>query len=65
MGGGAKAHLLTAFASEGRERHGIDDPFGGPLAAYRSTYEELDREVRRALDRLVVPRGPDAGPPTP
>lgn len=63
MGGGSKAHLLTAFASEGRARHGIDDPFGGPLAAYRSTYEELDREVRRALDRLVVPRGPDASPP--
>ena len=62
MGGASKAHLLTAFASEGRARHGIEDPFGGPLAAYRSTYEELEREVRRALDRLVASRGPDTGP---
>lgn len=60
LGGAAKAHLLTAFASEGRTQRGIEDPYGGALSAYRVTYEELDREIRRALDRLGAARGPDA-----
>lgn len=59
LGGAGKAHLLTAFASEGRSQQPIEDPFGGPLSAYRVTFEELDREIRRALDRLGAPRGPD------
>jgi protein-tyrosine-phosphatase len=53
LGGGAKAFLLTDFASHGESARGVADPFGGDLAAYRATYAELDREVRRALDRLV------------
>lgn len=60
LGGRSKAHLLTAFASEGRSRQNIEDPFGGPLAAYRATYDELDRDIRRALDRLGATHGPDA-----
>ncbi len=60
LGGRGKSQLLTAFASEGRSRQNIEDPFGGPLSAYRATYEELDREIRRALDRLGATRGPDA-----
>lgn len=62
MGGGSKAHLLAAFASEGKAQRGIDDPFGGPLSAYRATYEDLDREIRRAFDRLGAARGPDVNP---
>lgn len=53
LGGAGKAFLLTDFASHGERTGGVADPFGGDLAAYRDTYEELEREVRRALDRLV------------
>lgn len=53
LGGAGKAFLLTEFASHGGHARGVADPFGGDLAAYRLTFAELDREVRRALDRLV------------
>jgi protein-tyrosine-phosphatase len=53
LGGGPKAFLLTDFASNGEDARGVADPFGGDLAAYRTTFAELEREVRRALDRLV------------
>ncbi|GJG88635.1 protein-tyrosine-phosphatase [Gemmatimonadetes bacterium T265] len=59
LGGAGKAHLLAGFASEGRSQRGIEDPFGGPLSAYRVTFDDLDREIRRALDRLGAARGPD------
>lgn len=52
LGGGAKAHLLSAYASDGRSQQGIEDPYGGPLTAYRATFEELDQKIRRVLDRL-------------
>ena len=53
LGGAGKAHLLTAFASNGVDVSSIEDPFGGDLAAYRATFEQLDREIRMAFDRLV------------
>jgi protein-tyrosine-phosphatase len=53
LGGTSKAHLLTAFASHGQGASSIEDPFGGDLAAYRGTYEQLDREIRATFDRLV------------
>lgn len=52
LGGGAKAHLLSSFATDGRSQEGIEDPYGGPLTAYRSTFEQLDGKIRRVLDRL-------------
>ena len=53
LGGASKAHLLTAFASNGAAASSIEDPFGGDLTAYRATFEQLDREIRAAFDRLV------------
>ncbi len=53
LGGAGKSFLLTDFASHGERNRGVADPFGGDLAAYRETYDELNAEVRRALDRLV------------
>ena len=53
LGGTSKGHLLTAFASHGQEASSIEDPFGGDLAAYRATFEQLDREIRATFDRLV------------
>ena len=59
FGGGRKSHLLTSFASHGRIDRGISDPIGGELDVYRATVEELDREIRRAFDRIVAERTPD------
>lgn len=58
LGGAGKAFLLTDFASHGERTRGVADPFGGDLAAYRETFEELDGEVRRALARLVPSGAP-------
>ena len=38
----------------------ISDPIGGELEVYRATADELEREIRRVLDRLAAERGPDA-----
>ena len=53
LGASSKAHLLTAFASHGAIAGSIEDPFGGDLAGYRATFEQLDREIRATFDRLV------------
>jgi protein-tyrosine-phosphatase len=53
LGGGGKAALLTAFASRGRSEHPVNDPMGGDLHAYRATVDELEREVRLVVDRLL------------
>ena len=49
LGGAGKSFLLTDFASNGERVRGVADPFGGDLSAYRVTFAELEREVRRAL----------------
>lgn len=59
LGGEGKAHLLAQYASRGTPR-AINDPFGGDLTMYRSTYEELDREIRLAIDRATAERTSDA-----
>jgi protein-tyrosine-phosphatase len=53
--------LLTDFASHGANARTVSDPFGGDLEMYRATYDELDREIRRAFDRLVPQSAPPAG----
>ena len=63
LGGSGKSWLLTDYASHGGDPRSVSDPFGGDLATYRATYEELEAEIRRALDRLVGSRaGPAAEP---
>lgn len=56
MGAKGKAHLLTAYASGGTEERPINDPFGGDLEIYRSTFAELEEAIGRALDRLMSER---------
>lgn len=48
---GAKAHLLAQFTS-GSEARAIPDPFGSGLAAYRATFEELERALGGLLERI-------------
>lgn len=62
LGGAGKSFLLTDFASNGSSARAVSDPFGGDLETYRGTYEELEREIRRAFDRLVSQGVPPGGP---
>ncbi len=62
LGGRGKAYLLTDYASPDQTEGGgraIPDPFGGGLDAYREAFDELETEVRRAFDGIVVGRGLD------
>ncbi len=61
LGGAGRAWLLTDYASHGGDARPVSDPFGGELATYRATYEELETEIRRAFDRLVASRAGPAG----
>ncbi len=56
LGGGDKAYLLTTYSSRGAENRAVSDPFGGDLEVYRAAVEELDGEIRRAVDRLAGER---------
>ncbi len=49
----ARVHLLAGFASFDGKNLPIQDPFGGDLAAYRETADELERELAGLLDRIV------------
>lgn len=57
LGGEGKAFLLSDYASRGGSRAPVSDPFGGDLDVYRSTWAELDRQVRLVLDRIRAERG--------
>lgn len=59
LGGGGKAHTLASFASHGRLDRAISDPIGAELEVYRATYVELEREIRRALERVTAERSSD------
>ena len=58
LGARGKAFLLTSYATHGSSNRAVGDPFGGELEAYRETYVELEREIRRALDRLAAGQTP-------
>ena len=58
LGGKGKTYLLTSYGSRGACDRPIGDPFGGELDLYRETYDELEREIRRAFDRLAAERRP-------
>lgn len=52
LGGDGKTHLLTDFAERSRAGRPVEDPFGGNLAQYRETADELSGLVRALLERL-------------
>lgn len=56
LGGTGRAHLLTGYA--GGAGRPVSDPFGGDLDVYRTTYEELEREIAAILDKVVQQRAP-------
>jgi protein arginine phosphatase len=60
LGGAGKAYLLSDFASHGKSVRPISDPIGAELDVYRLTADELEEEIRRAMDRLVAERSSSA-----
>ena len=58
LGGKGRTYLLTSYASRGATDRPISDPIGGELDVYRETADELEREIRRAFDRLAAERAP-------
>lgn len=56
LGGEDKVELLTRFASRGEVERSVSDPFGAGLEIYRRTFDELEVEIGRALDRLAAER---------
>jgi protein-tyrosine-phosphatase len=61
LGGAGKSFRLTDFAAATGQGGDVGDPFGGDLATYRATHEELERAVRRALERLASSAATDEG----
>ena len=57
LGAGDRAHLLTDFAANDAAGRAVSDPFGGDLAVYRDTFDQLEAEIGRALDRLALQLG--------
>jgi protein-tyrosine phosphatase len=60
LGGAGRAYLLSDFASHGKSSRAISDPIGAELDVYRATADELEEEIRRALDRITAERGSGA-----
>jgi protein-tyrosine-phosphatase len=57
LGGEGKAFLLSDYASHGQSKRAISDPIGAELDVYRATADELEDEIRRAIDRITAERG--------
>ena len=54
MGGQGKAHLLSAFATNGESARPVSDPIGGDITIYRDTFDELHALIGRAFDRIAA-----------
>lgn len=57
LGGLGRTFLLTGFVQPDHARP-VSDPFGGDLAVYRATFDELEQEVGAVLDRVAADRAP-------
>ncbi len=54
LGGAGRAYLLAEYGSHGASMRSITDPIGAELDVYRATADELEVEIRRALDRIAA-----------
>jgi protein-tyrosine-phosphatase len=52
LGGEPRVHVLGEFAGREGDAAEVSDPFGGDLAIYRQTCEELDLLIAAVVDRL-------------
>src|SRR5512140_1386 len=53
LGGAGRAHLLGSYAGRKGREATVEDPFGGDLREYRTTYEQLDALLTDVVDRLL------------
>ncbi len=61
LGGQGKAYLLGEFAGRTPDTAQVDDPFGGDLEEYRSTFGRLEALLADAVKRIAEPQA-DANP---
>lgn len=65
LGGAGRSYLLGAYAGRKGNDAIVEDPFGGDLREYRSTYEQLDALITDVLERLVRDHGEPTTPAEP
>lgn len=53
LGGEGKTFLLDDFATNGKSALGVPDPFGQHLTAYRSSADDIERQVALAVERIA------------
>ena len=58
LGGAGKSFLLTEYPTPGASGRAVSDPMGGELDIYRTTADELEREIRRVFDRMAAEQVP-------
>ena len=58
LGGAGKSFLLTGYPGAGAAARAVDDPMGGELDVYRTTADELEREIRRVFDQMTAEHVP-------
>lgn len=57
LGGAGRVHVLGEFAGSSGSSAEVADPWGADLAAYRTTFSQLEGFVRAAAQRLIGERG--------
>ena len=57
LGGKGRVHLLGEYAGESGPAAEVADPFGADIDVYRATFEQLQRLVELAAERLVEEHG--------
>ena len=53
LGGGGKTFLLDTYASRGATANPVADPYGQDLDAYRTSADDIEREVTLAVERIA------------
>ncbi|MGI9043322.1 MAG: low molecular weight protein arginine phosphatase [Gemmatimonadaceae bacterium] len=48
----ANVHLLGGYVAGGINASTVQDPFGGDLAAYRETADDIERELQGILEKI-------------
>lgn len=56
-----RAYLLDDFASRGKHRRSVADPFGGDLVGYREAADDIEAMLGDMLDRVMADRA-SSGP---
>jgi len=57
LGGAGRTFLLGSYAGRKGREASVEDPFGGDLREYRTTYEQLDGLLDAVVDRMLKEAG--------